>query len=204
MKIVIALIALIASSTATRLNSSALNGCVKVNAALAAQVADISELTSQLGDTVSDACRTLDQLSNNLDDVIAGTTNDVVDLAGGLLGGLGLGAVTNLLGGVVNTVNSLLSQVLGLVNSLVGNLVSQTCNLAANTVSSINLNQADLQSLANVNVCFNPNNLMLINTVTGAVVQLTMQQAQALVNLVNALANQVNNTNIQARINAGF
>lgn len=152
---------------------------------------------------MTDVCSDLKGLAGLLDDVIGGATDTVVDVTGGLLGGLGLGGVGALVGGVLDSVSKLLLSVLGLVNNLVNGVVGKACGLVDDVLKSTDLVQADVNALAKINLCFNPSLLLLINKTTGAAVQLTLKEAQALVNLVNQLA-AATSPQCQAQINGNF
>ena len=204
MKIALAIIAMIVSGTFTQqINAStALNGCVRINPALAAQISDIHELLDSAvsGQTINEACDAVSDLSSSLDGLLNGVVDGVLaPVVTGLLGGLGLGGLGNLVNGVLGTVTSLLSSVLSLVNNIVDNLLGTTCGLTSDVVNQIHLTDTDINALTNVNLCFNPNLLLLVNLKNNAFKQLTMTQAQALVELINRLA-AASNPNVQLAI----
>lgn len=203
MKPSIIFIAMTISSTlaaSSKLNSSALNGCIRINAALAAQVADISQISDQISSgIVSDQCQNLLDLADSLNGVISGVTDQVISLtSGGLLGGLGLG---NLLGGLLNTVQQLLASVLSLVTNLVGNLLQTTCGVADDVLSQLDGNQLNSKDLANINICFNPQLSVLINVATGAYTQLNATQAQIMAQLMNSVCASTS-SNVQPAVSA--
>lgn len=213
MKISIAIIALIASSNVTallglNLGASTQHNCVAVNAALAVQIADITQLVDQLNlaNTVDQTCQTVVDLAESLTDVIESVPGTVIVLAANTtsslkISGLNLGGLLGgLVGGLLQTVNNLLASVLGLVNLLVGDLLQTTCGVASNVVQSIKLGTSDINALVNINLCLDLSNLQLINLKTNVAVQLDAAQAQVLINQMNSV-NASAGANAQTAVN---
>lgn len=198
MKTTIAIIALVACSTLSHgtVNSNlslnaALQGAVAVNPSIIAQLVNIAN-TNVIPDTINGTCGVLAVLVDDVQSLVNNTTGNVLPVVNGLLGGLGLNlsGVTGLVGGIVGGV-------LSLVDNLVDNLLKTVCPLVGN-VADLTVGAAT-NLVGNVNVVLNAALGVLVNVKTGAVIQLTADELNLLVQLLNQVSITAGST-VQAAI----
>lgn len=204
MKFVLIVIAMLATPSLTLVGDSnaILNDCVHVNVALLGQISNAHSLldAAPVG-TLSATCLSLDGLFDSVAKLLGGGSDGTLNAGVGLLSNVNIGNAVTVVGAAnVSAALNLLESVVDLVANLVLNLVGSDCNVSSSAANLVKLTNDQVNALAKLNIGLNIKNALLVNLNTGAYVALTADQLQALIILVNSLAN-ASNANVQAAIN---
>lgn len=204
MKFVLIVIAMLAAPSLTLVGDSnaILTDCVHINVALLGQMCNAHSLLDAAPvDTLNATCQSLDGLFASVSKLLGGGSDGTLSAAVGLLGNVNVGSIVAASGAAnVGVSLNLLESLVDLVANLVINLVESDCNVSSSAANLIKLTNDQVNALAKSNIGLNIKNSLLVNLNTGAYVALTADQLQALIILVNSLAN-ASNPNVQAAIN---